>query len=80
MEYLTRHGKLCEKEAIAIIAEVIKGVKYLFCMGVVHRDIKPANVLKTHSSWKLADFGFAIKTVEQVKTRQNVGTPLYMPL
>ena len=46
----------------------------------MHRDIKPANILKTHSHWKIADFGFAIKTEGEIKTRQNVGTPLYMPL
>ena len=62
MEYLTRHGKLVEKEAIAIISEVIEGAKFLFKKGIVHRDIKPANVLKTHSHWKIADFGFAIRT------------------
>lgn len=46
----------------------------------MHRDIKPANILKNHSHWKLADFGFAIRAEGEIKTRQNVGTPLYMPL
>jgi serine/threonine protein kinase len=29
-------------------------------MGVIHRDIKPANVFKSHKTWKLGDFGFAM--------------------
>ncbi len=65
---------------MAIIHEVIEAVKYLFTMGIIHRDIKPANIFKSHKSWKLGDFGFAIKAEGEVKTKQNVGTPLYMPL
>lgn len=80
LEYVTKHGKLCEKEAVAIISEVVEAVKYLFRMGVVHRDIKPANVFKGGKNWKLGDFGFAINAAMETKTRHNVGTPLYMPL
>jgi hypothetical protein len=30
--------------------------------------------------WKIADFGFAIKSINEVKSKFNVGTPLYMPI
>ena len=80
LEFLTKNGKLCEKEAVAITAEIIEAVKYLFQIGVIHRDIKPANIFKSHKTWKLGDFGFAILSEGEIKTRQNVGTPLYMPL
>jgi serine/threonine-protein kinase ULK/ATG1 len=32
---------------------------------------------KTH--WKIADFGFAIESEDEITTKHNVGTPLYMP-
>jgi serine/threonine protein kinase len=32
---------------------------------------------KTH--WKIADFGFAIESENEITTKHNVGTPLYMP-
>ena len=60
LEYLTRQGKLCEKEAILIASDVIDAMKYLFRQGIIHRDIKPANVFKGLKNWKLGDFGFAI--------------------
>ena len=50
-------GKILE-----IVQEIIEGVKYLQSMGVIHRDIKPANILKGKNGWKIADFGFAIKS------------------
>lgn len=62
------------------MSDVIDGVKYLFKMGVIHRDLKPANILRGDRVWKIADFGFSIRGREEVRTRQNVGTPLYMPL
>ena len=47
--------------------------------NIIHRDIKPANILKGKDQWKIADFGFAIKSELEIKSRYNVGTPLYMP-
>lgn len=77
---MTNNGKLCEKEAINIISDVIEAAKYMFKMGVLHRDIKPANIFRSHKLWKLGDFGFSINSLSETKTRHNVGTPLYMPL
>lgn len=48
-------------------------------MGVIHRDLKPANILRSGNKWKIADFGFAIRSDSEIKTKYNVGTPLYMP-
>lgn len=80
LNYLTRRGKLEETVAIQIMTEIIEGVKYLLNKGVLHRDLKPANILNNRKNWKIADFGFAIFSEVEVKTRYNVGTPLYMPL
>jgi len=46
----------------------------------LHRDIKPGNILYSKNNWKLADFGFAIESDDELKTKHNVGTPLYMPI
>ena len=62
------------------MSQVIDAVKYLFKHNIVHRVIKPANIFRSKNHWKLGDFGFAIKAEGEKKTRQNVGTPLYMPL
>ena len=40
--------------------DILKGVKYLFSLGVIHRDLKPANILNDSQQWKIADFGFAV--------------------
>jgi serine/threonine protein kinase len=48
-------------------------------LGILHRDLKPANILNNKKNWKIADFGFAIYSEGDIKTRYNVGTPLYMP-
>lgn len=80
LEYIARKGRLSEEAAGAVMAEVIEGVKYLMKLGVIHRDLKPANILRGDRIWKIADFGFSINGRDEVRTRQNVGTPLYMPI
>lgn len=62
------------------MADVFEGVKHLMKAGIIHRDLKPANILRSERTWKIADFGFSIYGKEEVRTRQNVGTPLYMPI
>lgn len=52
----------------------------MLCKGILHRDLKPANILSNRKNWKIADFGFAMWSQEEVTTKYNVGTPLYMPL
>jgi serine/threonine protein kinase len=62
------------------MTEIVEGVKYLLRKGILHRDLKPANILNNRKNWKIADFGFAIYSEGEIKTKYNVGTPLYMPL
>ena len=63
-----------------VTSEVIEGVKYLMKMGIIHRDIKPANILRGDKIWKIADFGFAMKSTDSKKySSYNVGSPIYMP-
>ena len=77
---MAKKGRLSEDMAASIMVDVIEGTRYLMQMGVIHRDIKPANIIRGDKIWKLADFGFSISSREEIRTKQNVGTPLYMPI
>lgn len=78
LEYIHQKKKVSEDNAIEIMEQIIAGYKHLIQKGIIHRDIKPANVMRVGNKWKLADFGFAVKTFYGFKDRMNVGTPLYM--
>lgn len=60
LTYMTRKGILSEKEALQIFTDIMKGMQYLFKLGIIHRDIKPGNILYDGKSWKIADFGFSL--------------------
>lgn len=77
--HISKRGKLSEQEAIDIMRCVVGGCRYLMENNIIHRDLKPANILKSKEGWKIGDFGFAVKSVGDLKARYNVGTPLYMP-
>ncbi len=67
--------------AIAMIIEMLKGLKFAHDKGVIHRDIKPDNLLLSESGLvKVSDFGLAIFEGATTLTQQGmvVGTPAYM--
>ena len=80
LAFISKKGKILEKDAREIVGQIIRGCKYLIEHGIIHRDIKPANIIRSGNTWKIADFGFAIRSSKQIRTKYNVGTPLYMPL
>ncbi len=43
-ERLKREGRLAEKDALSIVADVLRGLVDAHAAGVVHRDLKPDNV------------------------------------
>jgi serine/threonine protein kinase/class 3 adenylate cyclase len=45
--WLLEHGRLDEKVALALLADVVRGLAPAHAAGIVHRDIKPENILLT---------------------------------
>ena len=71
---------LPEAEATNFIQQIIVGYLNFAKKDIIHRDLKPANILVAENHLlKIADFGFAIKVAEALKSNKyNVGSPLYM--
>jgi [calcium/calmodulin-dependent protein kinase] kinase len=50
-----------ESESRLIFRDIVAGLQYLHCQGIVHRDIKPANMLWTDDDRiKITDFGVSV--------------------
>jgi serine/threonine protein kinase len=57
---------------------ICSGLAYLHAQGVMHRDIKPQNILLQGQSTKIADFGFACRSLKPKHENYTIGSPLYM--
>lgn len=86
---LLERGRLGEAEALAIVADITRGLADAHERGIVHRDVKPDNVIlrarADGTGWvvKLSDFGLARHVVETeslqlTKAHAVVGTPHYL--
>lgn len=90
-ERLRRQGRIPQKEAMHIIAQVLKGLARAHAAGIVHRDLKPDNVfIVKHDTdpmfAKIVDFG--ISKIDRPKASTHplaltgrgtvLGTPFYM--
>ncbi len=86
--FVNAHGPLGEPAALAILADVARGLAEAHERGIIHRDLKPANILVAELDSgqlapKLMDFGLARHLVETESlnlTRAGavLGTPYYM--
>lgn len=68
--------------ALDIVIEILKGLKYIHEKGYIHRDIKPENILTKAGTgstllYKIADFGFA-RPIGKIGARTQCGTEKYM--
>ncbi len=57
-----RAGKLGDRDAVEVAAQILDALAHAHRLGIVHRDVKPSNVLVEESeriSIRLLDFGLA---------------------
>jgi serine/threonine-protein kinase len=78
---------LSPEEAMSVLSDVARALRYAHGEGVVHRDIKPENILLSSGSAVVVDFGIA-KALSASRTEApggtltlvgtSIGTPAYM--
>lgn len=58
-DYILHHKYLKENVAKKLFAQLVSGVDYMHCKGLVHRDLKLENLLlDKHKNVIISDFGF----------------------
>ena len=80
-ELARESGRLPQREAARIVAEVAEALGYAAANGIIHRDIKPSNILLTRDGKAVVgDFGIAkiLAGVTTTQTGVGIGTPEYM--
>jgi len=78
---LCRSRKLSFDDAVSCFQQVAEALAYAHSQRVIHRDIKPNNILLSanHQILKIADFGVAKMTLDDVSEITRVGTNVYAP-
>lgn len=91
-EMQKKRGRLPEREALLICAEIARGLAAAHARGIVHRDVKPGNILlgalapgevsELEHRVKVCDFGIASVGIDSDETsltqNEALGTPRYM--
>jgi serine/threonine protein kinase len=79
---IDRQGRLPEKEAVRIIAQIAQGLHKSHAHGMVHRDVKPDNILiRPDGVSKIADLGLVKESetdLNLTRTGRGLGTPQFM--
>src|SRR5262249_54575883 len=78
---LARAGRLRTEEALAIAAQIARGLHACHRAGLIHRDVAPANILLSGQRAILADLGLVHRTpgAGSIDRRTAMaGTILYM--
>lgn len=76
-EELETKGTFSESEALEVLEEILKVLKFVHENGSIHRDIKPSNIMR-HRNGRLylLDFG-AVKQVTRAGTSTGRSTGIY---
>lgn len=79
---IDRQGRLPEKDAVRIVAQIAQGLHKAHSHGMVHRDVKPDNILiKPDGTSKIADLGLVKENetdLNLTRTGRGLGTPQFM--
>jgi eukaryotic-like serine/threonine-protein kinase len=79
---IEREGRMPEKEAIRLIAQVAQGLHRAHKEKLIHRDVKPDNIMVTGDGQaKLTDLGLVKEVVSDLnltRTGRGLGTPHFM--
>ena len=74
-------GKIVEKRALKIGAEIVNGLQAAQNSGLIHRDVKPGNILFSDEGVsKIVDFGLAKRELNKKSNSEEMwATPYYVP-
>lgn len=77
-DLLRQRGKLPEREAAALMRDVLDAIATAHAQGIVHRDLKPSNILMdAQGRPRVMDFGIAAR-VSDAHDGRVVGSPGYI--
>lgn len=81
--HIRGRGMFAERDARAILIQVLTGLAYLASQRVIHYDLKPGNILFTPAGVKITDFGLSkemsLDSDDMDLTSQGTGTYYYLP-
>lgn len=79
-DYILNHKYLKENVAKKLFAQLVSGVDYMHCKGLIHRDLKLENLLlDKHKNVIISDFGF-VNSYNRDKgdfMKTSCGSPCY---
>lgn len=79
-DQIISRGSYSEKDAAAIVKQILEAVMYMHSNGIAHRDLKPENLLVSgpnNELVKVTDFGLS-KDFGEATLSTSCGTPDYV--
>jgi serine/threonine-protein kinase len=80
-QLIGEHGPMKVSEAVNIVLQIVRAIRYYKEFDIVHRDIKPSNIIVTKQNIaKLGDFGFVKSKLDKELGYEGMvlGTPDYI--
>ncbi|MBD2440664.1 serine/threonine-protein kinase [Nostoc sp. FACHB-110] len=77
-EELSKKGTFSETEAVYVLQEILKILKFVHNKGIIHRDIKPSNIMRRQDGkLYLLDFGAVKQVTNAAASAINSSTGIY---